>query len=239
MRRESSQNRAPHIDPRRPGAPSTGLPAPNRQITWDRRKSWYPNLHPRHRPSFHTVCIVKDYVRSRRQSVREAFVPLHHPPGHAQVDFGEAVVEVGGRREKVAFFCPIPTSGSSRPIRGRRRRPSSTGMCMPSPSSAGFRNRCSTTTTAAWCRAFWRTGRAGGRGSSAGSCRITSCAIVTGAQARGTTRARWRVWWALPRRNFMVPLPRFASWEAFNLRLEEQCRRRRAISCAGTERPWQ
>ena len=27
------------------------------------------------------------------------------------------------------------------------------------------------------------------------------------------------------RRNFMVPLPRFASWEAFNLRLEEQCRR--------------
>ena len=40
MRRESSQYRAPHIDPRRPGAPSTGLPAPNRQITWDRRKSW-------------------------------------------------------------------------------------------------------------------------------------------------------------------------------------------------------
>ena len=34
-------------------------------------------------------------------------MPLHHPPGHAQVDFGEAVVEVGGRREKVAFFCLI------------------------------------------------------------------------------------------------------------------------------------
>ena len=46
-------------------------------------------------------------MRSRRQSTREAFVPLHHPPGHAQVDFGEAVVEVGGRREKVAFFCLI------------------------------------------------------------------------------------------------------------------------------------
>ncbi len=51
--------------------------------------------------------IVKDYVRSRRQSTREAFVPLHHPPGHAQVDFGETTVEVGGRREKVAFFCLI------------------------------------------------------------------------------------------------------------------------------------
>ena len=34
-------------------------------------------------------------------------MPLHHPPGHAQVDFGEATVEVGGRREKVAFFCLI------------------------------------------------------------------------------------------------------------------------------------
>ena len=51
--------------------------------------------------------IVKDYVRSRRQTTREAFVPLHHPPGHAQVDFGEATVEVGGRREKIAFFCLI------------------------------------------------------------------------------------------------------------------------------------
>ena len=49
----------------------------------------------------------KDYVRSRRQSTREAFVPLHHPPGHAQVDFGEAVVELRGQREKIAFFCLI------------------------------------------------------------------------------------------------------------------------------------
>ena len=38
--------------------------------------------------------LVKDYVRSRRQSAREAFVPRHHPPGHAQVDFGEAVVDL-------------------------------------------------------------------------------------------------------------------------------------------------
>ena len=51
--------------------------------------------------------IVKDYVRARRQSTREAFVPLHHPPGHAQVDFGEAVVDLRGQREKVAFFCLI------------------------------------------------------------------------------------------------------------------------------------
>ena len=50
---------------------------------------------------------MKDDVQARRQSVREAFVPLHHSPGHAQVDFGGATVEVGGRREKVAFFCLV------------------------------------------------------------------------------------------------------------------------------------
>lgn len=37
----------------------------------------------------HTV--VKDYVRLCRTRGRETFVPLAHPPGHAQVDFGEAV----------------------------------------------------------------------------------------------------------------------------------------------------
>jgi hypothetical protein len=30
------------------------------------------------------------------------------------------------------------------------------------------------------------------------------------------------------RRNFMVPIPHFATWEAFNLWLEEQCRKRQA-----------
>src|SRR5215207_5529029 len=45
--------------------------------------------------------IVKDYVRERRARVREVFVPLAHPPGHAQADFGEAVAVVGGVERKV------------------------------------------------------------------------------------------------------------------------------------------
>ena len=48
---------------------------------------------------------VKDYVRERRARVREVFVPLAHPPGHAQADFGEAVAVVGGVERKVHFFC--------------------------------------------------------------------------------------------------------------------------------------
>ncbi len=49
--------------------------------------------------------IVKDYVRERRARVREVFVPLAHPPGHAQADFGEAVAVIGGVERKVHFFC--------------------------------------------------------------------------------------------------------------------------------------
>ena len=35
--------------------------------------------------------IVKDYVREHRRRTREMFVPLVHPPGHAQCDFGEGM----------------------------------------------------------------------------------------------------------------------------------------------------
>jgi hypothetical protein len=48
---------------------------------------------------------VKDHVRERRQRTREVFVPLAHPPGHAQVDFGEAVAVIAGVRQKIHFFC--------------------------------------------------------------------------------------------------------------------------------------
>ena len=33
---------------------------------------------------------VKGYVRENRRQTKEMFVPLSHPPGHAQCDFGEA-----------------------------------------------------------------------------------------------------------------------------------------------------
>lgn len=49
--------------------------------------------------------VVKDYVAGARIKAREMFVPLAHPPGHAQVDFGEAVAVIGGVRQKIHFFC--------------------------------------------------------------------------------------------------------------------------------------
>lgn len=49
--------------------------------------------------------VVKDHVRLCRARGRETFVPLAHPPGHAQVDFGEAVGVIGGVRQKIHFLC--------------------------------------------------------------------------------------------------------------------------------------
>ena len=56
--------------------------------------------------------VVKNYVRLARARSREMFVPLAHPPGHAQADFGEAVGVIGGIRQKIHFFCmELPNSG--------------------------------------------------------------------------------------------------------------------------------
>ena len=49
--------------------------------------------------------IVKDYVRESRARAQEVFVPLSHPPGHAQADFGEAVAVIAGERQTIHLFC--------------------------------------------------------------------------------------------------------------------------------------
>ena len=66
------------------------------------------------RPIFDQLCdehgftggntIVKDYVRSKCQSFREMFIPLSHPPGHGQIDFGEALAVIDGVEKKVHYF---------------------------------------------------------------------------------------------------------------------------------------
>ena len=47
---------------------------------------------------------VKEAVRQMEQRNREVFVPLLHPPGEAQVDFGHALAKVNGQLRKMAFF---------------------------------------------------------------------------------------------------------------------------------------
>ena len=54
------------------------------------------------------ITIVKDYICGVRQRRREMFVPLTHPPGHAQVDFGEALAVIGGVERKIHFLAMSP-----------------------------------------------------------------------------------------------------------------------------------
>jgi transposase len=51
------------------------------------------------------ITIVKDYVAGVQQRSREMFVPLVHPPGHAQADFGEALAIIGGVEQKIHYFA--------------------------------------------------------------------------------------------------------------------------------------
>src|SRR5712691_5717055 len=88
------------------------------------------------------ITIVKDYVHQRRQRLREMFVPLRHDPGHAQVDFGEALAVIAGEERKIHF--PRWTYRTAmlvwcRPIRRRPAKLSAKGTPPASSSSAGCR----------------------------------------------------------------------------------------------------
>jgi transposase len=50
---------------------------------------------------------VRLVVRDIEQKNREVFVPLVHPPGEAQVDFGFALVKQDGQLRKVSFFVMV------------------------------------------------------------------------------------------------------------------------------------
>jgi len=61
-------------------------------------------------PNYRGITIVRDYVRVHRLQYREVFVPLRHDPGHAQVDFGEALAEIAGGRVQDPLFCGGPAA---------------------------------------------------------------------------------------------------------------------------------
>jgi len=49
-----------------------------------------------------------------------------------------------------------------------------------------------------------------------------------GRPGKGNNKGKVEGLVGLSRRNFMVPIPRFATWDEFNAHLEEQCRKRQA-----------
>jgi hypothetical protein len=53
---------------------------------------------------------VKDYVRTATLRGEEMFVPLAHPAGEAQADFGEALVVMAGVERKAALSGHRPSA---------------------------------------------------------------------------------------------------------------------------------
>ncbi len=179
---------------------------------------------------------VKDYVRGHRQKAREMFIPLAHPAGHGQADFGEAVVVLGGVQQKVHFFAfDLPQSDACY-IRAYHAATSEAWMdghvhafnffgavplsvvydndsCLVAKIEADGRRRRTLMFTEMLSHYLFddRYGRPG-KGNDKGN--------VEGL-----------VGWS--RRNMMVPLPEFADIESFNTWLEEQCRKRRGAVLHG------
>jgi transposase len=155
--------------------------------------------------------IVKDYIRERARRGREMFVPLAHRAGHAQADFGEAVVIIGGVEQKAQFFV----------------------MDLPH-SDACFVRAYPAATAEAWMdghvRAFAFFGRVPISVLYDNDRCLVSKILPDGTRKRATLNDKGSVEGLVgyARRNFMVPIPRFATWDAFNAHLEGQCRKRQA-----------
>jgi transposase len=92
---------------------------------------------------------VRDYLRRVRTRRREVFVPLAHPPGHAQIDFGAAVGVIGGERSTLHLFCMYLPHSDAVFVKAYRAE-TMEALLEASPrawrSSAACRNRCFSTT---------------------------------------------------------------------------------------------
>ena len=114
-----------------------------------------PRLTP---PGGYTI--VKAYVREKKLGGQEMFVPLAHPPGDAQADFGEALVVIDGVERKAHYLVvdlphsddtfvdgfdgPVDSrseSGDRRPCLKVASRPAGAGASVRSRGSFGFCRR--------------------------------------------------------------------------------------------------
>jgi len=173
--------------------------------------------------------IIKDYMREREQRRREVFVPLSHPPGHAQADFGEAMVVIGGVERKAHFFvldlphsdgCYVrayPAAVSEAWVDGHVHAFAFFGAV---PQSIVYDNdRCLVAKIMA----------DGTRKRATLFSGFLSHYLIRdryGRPGKGNDKGSVEGLVGYARRNFMVPIPQFATWAAFNGWLEEQCRKR-------------
>ena len=145
--------------------------------------------------------IVKDYVREHRRRSREMFVPLAHSPGHAQCDFGEARVVIGGVEQKAHYFVlDMPHSDGC----FVKAYPAETTEAFLDGHVSAFvllggvpRSILYDNTKLAVAR-YWVTAEGSGPGRSPSSSPTTCSKTGSAVLARATTRERRRGWWGTP-----------------------------------------
>ena len=135
--------------------------------------------------------MVKNYVRDHGPRSREMFVPLAHPPGHAQADFGEAMVAIGSVEQKAySFALDLPYSDAC----FVRAYPAAVSEAWVDGHVSFFAffgrvpQSIFMTTTDALLRRSCRTVRASGSSCSASSCRATSFLTALVGPAKAMTR---------------------------------------------------
>ena len=173
---------------------------------------------------------VKEYVREKRLTAREMFVPLVHPPGDAQADFGEAVVVIAGVQCKAHFLVvDLPHSDDA----FVKAFPAETTEAFCEGHNAAFAYFGGVPRTIVYDNTKLAVARILGNGERQRTRVFTELqshylfADRFGRPGKGNDKGKVEGLVGYARRNFMVPIPRFASWEEFNEQLERKCRERR------------
>ena len=172
---------------------------------------------------------MKDYVRERRLRRREMFVPLSHPPGHAQADFGEADAIIAGVKYRAHFFVmTLPHSDACfvAAYPAATTEACWTGTTEPLFFSAAFPNRFFNDNDKCLVSRILSDGTRQRTRAFSGLQSHYLFEDRYGRPGKGNDKGNVEGVVGYARRNFMTPLPRFASWDAFNGHLEEQCRNR-------------
>ncbi len=175
------------------------------------------------------ITIVKDYVFAARQRQREMYVPLSHEPGHAQADFGEALAIIAGVERKVHFFVmdlPHSDSGFVKAYPGETTEAFCDGHVSAFAFFGGVPLSILYDNTRIAVARILGDGR---RQRTRVFSELISHYLFEdrfGRPGKGNDKGKVEGLVGYARRNYMVPLPRFESFEAFNTWLEAQCRRR-------------
>ncbi len=180
--------------------------------------------------------IVKDYVRLRKLSQREMFVPLAHPPGDAQADFGEAMVVIAGVESKAHYLAmDLPQSDDCFVM----AFPAETTEAFLEGHNHAFAYFGGVPRTILYDNTKIAVARILGDGTRTKTRAFTELqshylfAEKFGRPGKGNDKGKVEGLVGYARRNFMVPRPRFATWDGFNAHLLVQSQKRRERKLRG------